>query len=89
MRGVQQAPSRTELERFFFLNDADRALNEPKRRAHNWLGFAVQMTTVRFLWVFFDDPTDVPAEVVDYLAAQLGDGRVGVEGVRQAGEHSS
>jgi TnpA family transposase len=66
------APSRTELERFFFLDDADRALIEPKRRAHNRLGFAVQMTTVRFLGVFLDDPTDVPAEVVDYLAEQLG-----------------
>ncbi|EST31538.1 Tn3 family transposase [Streptomyces niveus] len=65
------APSRTELERFFFLDDADRALIEPKRRAHNRLGFAVQMTTVRFLGVFLDDPTDVPPEVVDYLAEQL------------------
>jgi TnpA family transposase len=66
------APSRTELERFFFLDDVDRALIEPKRRAHNRLGFAVQMTMVRFLGVFLDDPTDVPAEVVDYLAEQLG-----------------
>nr|WP_316959416.1 DUF4158 domain-containing protein [Streptomyces sp. TRM68367] len=66
------APSRTELERFFFLDDADRALIEPKRRAHNRLGFAVQLTTVRFLGVFLDDPADVPAEVVDYLAEQLG-----------------
>ncbi|AOP47929.1 Tn3 family transposase [Streptomyces lydicus] len=66
------APSRTELERFFFLDDADRGLIEPKPRAHNRLGFAVQMTTVRFLGVFLDDPMDVPAEVVDYLAEQLG-----------------
>jgi hypothetical protein len=56
------APSRTELERSFFLNDADRALIEPKRRAHNRLGFAMQMTTVRFLGVFLDDPADVPAQ---------------------------
>ncbi|MFJ8091802.1 Tn3 family transposase [Streptomyces griseofuscus] len=54
------APSRTELERFFFLDDADRALIEPMRRAHNRLGFAVQMTTVRFLGVFLDDPADEP-----------------------------
>ncbi|MEU4678777.1 DUF4158 domain-containing protein [Micromonospora sp. NPDC023737] len=66
------APSRRELERFFFLDDADRELIEPKRRAHNRLGFTVQMTTVPFLGVFLDDPTDVPAEVVDYLAEQLG-----------------
>ena len=29
------------------------------------------MTTARYLGVFLDDPVDVPAEVVDYLAEQL------------------
>ncbi|GAA5052436.1 Tn3 family transposase [Streptomyces similanensis] len=66
------APSRTELERFFFLDDADRELIEGKRRSHNRLGFAAQLTTARYLGVFLDDPTDVPAEVVGYLAEQLG-----------------
>ena len=66
------APSRTELERFFFLDDADRELIEGKRRSHNRLGFTVQLTTARYLGVFLDDPTDVPIEVVDYLAEQLG-----------------
>ncbi|GAA3312225.1 hypothetical protein GCM10020295_83540 [Streptomyces cinereospinus] len=65
------APSRTELERFFFLDDADRELIESKRRAHNRLGFAAQLTTVRYLGVFLDDPTGIPAEVADYLAEQL------------------
>jgi TnpA family transposase len=65
------APSRAELERFFFLDDADRELIEGKRRAHNRLGFAVQLCTVRYLGVFLDDPTVVPAEVADYLAEQL------------------
>ncbi|MFF4648283.1 Tn3 family transposase [Streptomyces sp. NPDC001389] len=65
------APSRTELERFFFLDDADRKLIESKRRAHNRLGYAAQLTTARYLGVFLDDPTGVPAEVVDYLAEQL------------------
>lgn len=66
------APSRPELKRFFFLDDADRALIEPKRRAYNRLGFAAQLTAARYLGVFLDDPTDVPAEVADYLAEQLG-----------------
>jgi len=48
-RGV---PSRTELERFFFLNDADRELIEDKRRAHDRPGFAAQLTTARHLGVF-------------------------------------
>ncbi|GAA3485167.1 hypothetical protein GCM10018966_097000 [Streptomyces yanii] len=60
------------MERFFFLDDADRELIESKRRSHNRLGFAVQLTTVRYLGVFLDGPTDVPAEVVDYLAEQFG-----------------
>ncbi|WTX00847.1 Tn3 family transposase (plasmid) [Streptomycetaceae bacterium NBC_01309] len=76
--GFRGVPSRTELERFFFLDDADRELIEGKRRAHNRLGFAAQLTTARYLGVFLDDPTDVPAEVVDYLAEQLGIGDVSV-----------
>jgi len=35
-------------------------------------GFAVQLTTAHYLGVFLEDQTDVPAEVVDYLAEQLG-----------------
>lgn len=66
------APARAELERFFFLDDVDRELVESKRRVHNRLGFAAQLTTVRYLGVFLDDPADVPVEVVEYLAEQLG-----------------
>lgn len=65
------SPSRSELERFFFPDDADRELIGGKRRSHNSLGFAVQLTTARYLEVFLDYPTDMPAEVVDYLAEQL------------------
>lgn len=65
--------SRAELERYFFLDDVDRALIEPKRRDHNKLGFAVQMATVRYTGRFLDDPLDgVPVELVGYLAEQLG-----------------
>ena len=65
-------PSRAELERFFFLNDADRALIEQRGRAHNRLGFGVQLGTVRFLGMFLADPLEgVPSEVLDFLAGQL------------------
>jgi hypothetical protein len=66
------APSRMELERAFFLDDEDKALVAKRRGEHSRLGFAVQLTTARFLGTFLPDPLDVPIEVVAYLAEQLG-----------------
>jgi TnpA family transposase len=68
------APSRTELERFFFLDDADRSVVEKRRSDTNRLGFAVQLGTVRQLGAFLADPVDIPTQVVDYVAGQLGIG---------------
>ena len=65
-------PSRADLERFFFLDDADRDLISDRRGDHNRLGFVLQATTVRYVGVFGEDPVDVPWQVVEYLAAQLG-----------------
>ncbi|WP_282204924.1 DUF4158 domain-containing protein [Kitasatospora fiedleri] len=65
-------PACAELERFFFLDDADREKVQAKRRAHNRLGFAVQLTTVRFLGRFMPDPRQVPHEVAEYSAEQPG-----------------
>jgi hypothetical protein len=64
-------PPRAELERAFFLDDADRALIGRHRGEHNRLGFALQLTTVRSLGVFLADPLEVPSVVLDYLASQL------------------
>ena len=50
----------------------DREKVQAKRRAHNRLGFAVQLSSVRYLGRFMPDPRQVPAEVAEYLAEQLG-----------------
>jgi hypothetical protein len=64
-------PTRSELERFFFLDDEDRKLIAKRRGDHNRLGFALQMCTVRYIGLFLEDPLAVPWPVVEHLAAQL------------------
>ena len=61
-----------DLERFFYLDDADRKLVAGQREDHNRLGFSVQLATVRYIGRFLADPLEgVPTEVIDYLAGQL------------------
>jgi TnpA family transposase len=66
--------STTELERFFYLDDADRNLIARRRSDHHRLGFAVQLGTVRAVGRFLEDPLDVPWSAVEFLAEQLGIG---------------
>ena len=65
-------PSRAELERVFFLDDEDPKLVDLRRGDHMKAGFALQMVTVRRLGTFLEDPLDVPGEVLDFVAGQLG-----------------
>ncbi len=61
-----------QLDKYFYLDDKDKALIDTCRRDYNKLGYALQLTTVRFLGAFLSNPIDVPNEVVCYLAKQLG-----------------
>src|SRR4051794_34356916 len=64
-------PSPEQVATYFFLDDRDRREITAHRGAHNRLGYAVQLCTVRFLGTFLPNPTDVPRVIVQHLARQL------------------
>lgn len=65
------APTPDELARFFHLTDDDLAQIRLCRGGHNRLGFALQLTTVRFLGAFLADPLAAPPPVLQFVARQL------------------
>lgn len=85
------SPTPDQLSRFFHLNDDDLARIRSCRGEHNRLGFALQLTTVRYLGTFLDDPVSVPSPVVRTLARQLGisdlDGLPAYRAGKQRWEH--
>ncbi len=64
-------PTADELTRYFHLDDAEQAVILAKRGDHNRLGFALQLTTARFLGTFLEDPLEVPGAVMRTLIRQL------------------
>lgn len=64
--------SSQELARYFHLDDDDREWIATKRRDSTRLGYALQLTAVRFLGTFLEDPAAVPGTVLHTLSSQLG-----------------
>lgn len=63
--------SADEIARYFHLDDEDREWIARKRRDSSRLGYALQLTTVRFFGTFLEDPTAVPQSVIQLLARQI------------------
>ncbi len=61
------APSRTELERWFFLDDADRALIEPKALSDHRMASGSIWRRPVSSGVFLNGPADVPVTVINCL----------------------
>jgi len=60
-----------QLDKYFYLDDKDKELIYECRRDYNKFGYAIQLTTVRFLGTFLTNPMDVPNAVIEYIAIQL------------------
>ena len=60
-----------DITRCFHLDNHDQAIITELRGAHNRLGFAVQLGTVRFIGTFPVQTPAVPAVVLEAIARQL------------------
>ena len=68
-----------DVARCFHLSDEDRLQIMKCRGDGNRLGFALQLTTVRYLGTFLDDPMTIPAAVLQTLCRQLAANPVGLQ----------
>jgi len=64
-------PNDVQLSRYFHLDEADLAFILRRRGDKNRLGFALQLTSARFLGTFLSDVMLAPAKVQVFVARQL------------------
>ena len=64
-------PNDVQLARYFHLDESDLGLIATRRDEHNKLGFALQLTTARFLGTFLPNIILTPEKVQFFVAQQL------------------
>lgn len=64
-------PDELQLARYFHLDETDLEFISNRRGDHNRLGFALQITSIRFLGYFLSDLHVIPINTQHFVAKQL------------------